>query len=81
MIRRIWKIILLVNLIFASMVCQTTKIMAAGVVESDEKTEPSEQLIGKIIDTITVSPHPVNSDAIQEVKEYIIKYCNCSEPH
>lgn len=74
MIHKIWKTALLVNLIFASMVCQETKIMAESVLQSDEKTEPSEQTIEQIINTIAASPRPVNSDAIQDVKEYIIKY-------
>lgn len=33
-----------------------------------------EQNIEQIIDEITSEPHPINSDAIQNVKEYIIQY-------
>ena len=36
--------------------------------------QPSEQNIEQIIDEITSEPHPINSDTIQNVKEYIIQY-------
>ena len=42
--------------------------------QSDAEIHPSEQDIDQIIDEITSEPHPINSDAIQNVKEYIIQY-------
>ena len=42
--------------------------------QMDTKMHPSEQNIEQIIDEIASVPHPINSDEIQNVKEYIMKY-------
>lgn len=48
--------------------------MAGTVSQMAAKVQPSEQNIEQIINEITSTPHPINSDEIQNVKEYIIKY-------
>ena len=48
--------------------------MAGTVTQMDTKMHPSEQNIEQIIDEITSTPHPINSNEIQNVKEYIMKY-------
>lgn len=49
-------------------------IMAGNIAQTDAEMKPSGQNIEQIIDEIASEPHPINSDAIQNVKEYIIKY-------
>ena len=61
-------------LIMAISVATPIQAMAESVAQSDVEIQPSEQNIEQIIDEITSEPHPINSDAIQNVKEYIIKY-------
>ena len=61
-------------LIMALSVTAPIQTMAESVAQSDVEIQPSEQNIEQIIDEITSEPHPINSDAIQNVKEYIIKY-------
>ena len=48
--------------------------MAESVTQNGTIIEPLEQNIEQIIDEITSEPRPINSDAIQDVKEYISKY-------
>ena len=48
--------------------------MAESVTQNGTIIEPLEQNIEQIIDEITSEPHPINSDAIQNVKEYISEY-------
>lgn len=48
--------------------------MAESVTQTGTIIEPLEQNIEQIIDEITSEPHPINSDAIQNVKEYISEY-------
>ena len=48
--------------------------MAESVTQNGTIIEPLEQNIEQIIDEITSEPRPINSDAIQNVKEYISKY-------
>ena len=48
--------------------------MAGTVSQMAAKVQPSEQNIEQIIDEIASAPHPINSDEIQNVKEYIMKY-------
>ena len=59
-------------LIMAISVATPIQAMAESVTQSDVEMQPSEQNIEQIIDEITSEPHPINSDAIQNVKEYII---------
>ena len=61
-------------LIIAISVATPIQAMAESVTQSDVEMQPSEQNIEQIIDEITSEPHPINSDAIQNVKEYIIQY-------
>ena len=61
-------------LIMAISVATPIQAMAESVTQSDVEMQPSEQNIEQIIDEITSEPHPINSDAIQNVKEYIIQY-------
>ncbi len=49
-------------------------VMAGNIVQADAEMKASGQNIEQIIDEIASEPHPINSDAIQNVKEYIIKY-------
>ena len=49
-------------------------VMAGNIVQTDAEMKPSGQNIEQIIDEIAAEPHPINFDAIQNVKEYIIKY-------
>ena len=49
-------------------------VMAENIAQTDAEMKPSGQNIEQIIDEIASEPHPINSDAIQNVKEYIIKY-------
>ena len=65
---------ILIVLIMAISVTAPIQTMAGSVTQSDAEVQPSEQNIEQIIDEITSEPHPINSDAIQNVKEYIIKY-------
>ena len=51
-----------------------TQTMAGTVLQMDAKMQPSEQNIEQIIENITSTPHPINSDTIQNVKEYIMRY-------
>ena len=51
-----------------------TQTMAGTASQMDGKMQPSEQNIEQIIENITLTPHPINSDTIQNVKEYIIRY-------
>ena len=48
--------------------------MAESVTQNGTIIEPLEQNIEQIIDEITSEPRPINSDAIQNVKEYISEY-------
>ena len=48
--------------------------MAESVTQNSTIIEPLEQNIEQIIDEITSEPRPINSDAIQNVKEYISEY-------
>lgn len=48
--------------------------MAESVTQNGTIIEPLEQNIHQIIDEITSEPRPINSDAIQNVKEYISEY-------
>ena len=48
--------------------------MAESVTQTGTIIEPLEQNIEQIIDEITSEPRPINSDAIQNVKEYISEY-------
>ena len=68
------KKIIVFALIMAISVATPIQAMAESVTQSDVEMQPSEQNIEQIIDEITSEPHPINSDAIQNVKEYIIKY-------
>ena len=68
------KKIIVFALIMAISVAAPVPAMAESVTRSDVEVQPSEQNIEQIIDEITSEPHPINSDAIQNVKEYIIKY-------
>ena len=61
-------------LIMAISVATPIQAMAESVTQSDVEMQPSEQNIEQIIDEITSEPHPINSDTIQNVKEYIIQY-------
>lgn len=61
-------------LIMAISVATPIQAMAESVTQSDVEMQPSEQNIEQIIDEITSEPYPINSDAIQNAKEYIIKY-------
>lgn len=61
-------------LIMAISVATPIQAMTESVTQSDVEMQPSEQNIEQIIDEITSEPHPINSDAIQNVKEYIIQY-------
>ena len=61
-------------LIMAISVATPIQAMAESVTQSDVEMQPSEQNIEQIIDEITSETHPINSDAIQNVKEYIIQY-------
>ena len=65
---------ILIALIMAMSVAAPVPAMAGSVTRSDVEVQPSEQNIEQIIDEITSEPHPINSDAIQNVKEYVIKY-------
>ena len=65
---------ILIALIMAISVTTPIQTMAESVAQSDVEMQPSEQNIEQIIDEITSEPHPINSDAIQNVKEYIIQY-------
>ena len=65
---------ILIALIMAISVTASIQTMAGSVTQSDAEVQPLEQNIEQIIDEITSEPHPINSDAIQNVKEYIIKY-------
>nr|WP_296082416.1 M20/M25/M40 family metallo-hydrolase [uncultured Blautia sp.] len=65
---------ILIALIMAMSVAAPVPAMAGSVTQSDVEVQPLEQNIEQIIDEITSEPHPINSDAIQNVKEYIIKY-------
>ena len=65
---------ILIALIMAISVTAPIQTMAGSVTQSDAEVQPLEQNIEQIIDEITSEPHPINSDAIQNVKEYIIKY-------
>ena len=65
---------ILIALIMAMSVAAPGPAMAGSVTRSDVEVQPSEQNIEQIIDEITSEPHPINSDAIQNVKEYVIKY-------
>ena len=65
---------ILIALIMAISVTAPIQTMAESITQSDVEMQPSEQNIEQIIDEITSEPHPINSDAIQNVKEYIIKY-------
>lgn len=48
--------------------------MAESVTQNGTIIKPLEQNIEQIIDEITSEPRPINSDAIQNVKEYISEY-------
>ncbi len=62
-----------IALIMVISVTAPIQTMAESVTQSNGTViEPSEQNIEQIIDEITSEPHPINSDAIQNVKEYII---------
>ena len=50
-----------------------TQTMAVTASQMDGKMQPSEQNIEQIIENITLTPHPINSDTIQEVKEYFLR--------
>ena len=65
---------ILIALIMAISVTTPIQTMAESVTQSEVEIKPSEQNIEQIIDEITSEPHPINSDAIQNVKEYIIRY-------
>ena len=65
---------ILIALIMAISVTTPIQTMAESVTQSEVEIKPSEQNIEQIIDEITSETHPINSDAIQNVKEYIIQY-------
>ena len=65
---------ILIALIMAISAVAPVPAMAERVTQTGAEIQPSEQNIEQIIDEITSEPHPINSDAIQNVKEYIIKY-------
>ena len=65
---------ILIALIMAISVTTPIQTMAESVTQSEVEIKPSEQNIEQIIDEITSEPYPINSDAIQNAKEYIIKY-------
>ena len=65
---------ILIALIMAISVTAPIQTMAESITQSDVEMQPSEQNIDQIIDEITSEPHSINSDEIQNVKEYIIKY-------
>ena len=67
------KIIIFV-LTMAMFVAAPVLAMAESVTQTGAEIQPSEQNIEQIIDEIASESHPINSDAIQNVKEYIIKY-------
>ena len=67
------KIIIFV-LTMAMFVAAPVPAMAESVTQTGAEIQPSEQNIEQIIDEIASESHPINSDAIQNVKEYIIKY-------
>ena len=68
------KKIIICALIVAMSVAAPVVAMAESVTQINMEVQPSEQNIERIIDEITSEPHPINSDAIQNVKEYIIRY-------
>ncbi len=68
------KKIIICALIMAMSVAAPVVAMAESVTQSGAGMQLSEQYIEQIIDEITSEPHPINSDEIQNVKEYIIKY-------
>ena len=68
------KKIIIFALTMAMSVAAPVPAMAESVTQTGAEIQPSEQNIEQIIDEITSEPHPINSDAIQNVKEYIIKY-------
>ena len=68
------KKIIIFALTMAMSVTAPIQTMAESITQSDVEMQPSEQNIEQIIDEITSEPHPINSDAIQNIKEYIIKY-------
>ena len=72
------KKIVIFALIMAISVTTPIQTMAESVTQTGTEMQASEQNIEQnieqIIDEITSEPHPINSDAIQNVKEYIIKY-------
>ena len=65
---------ILIALIMAISVAAPVPVIAESVTQTGAEIQPSEQNIEQIIDEIISEPHPINSDAIQNVKEYIIKY-------
>lgn len=68
--KRIFTLILAI----AILVTAPLQTMAGSISQTDAEMQLSEQKIGQIIDDITLAPHSINSEAIQNVKEYIIKY-------
>lgn len=68
------KKIIIFALTMAMSVVAPIPAMAESVTQTNMEIQLSEQNIDQIIDQITSAPHPINSDAIQNVKEYIIKY-------
>ena len=65
---------ILIALIMAISVAAPVPVIAESVTQTGAEIQPSEQNIEQIIDEITSELHPINSDAIQNVKEYIIRY-------
>ena len=68
------KKIIIFALTMAMSVAAPVPAMAESVTHTGAEIQPSEQNIEQIIDEITSEPHPINSDAIQNVKKHIIKY-------
>ena len=68
------KKIIIFALTMAMSVAAPVPAMAESVTQTGAEIQPSEQNIEQIIDEIASESHPINSDAIQNVKEYIIKY-------
>ena len=63
-----------IALIMVISLIEPIQTMAESVTQNSTIIEPLEQNIEQIIDEITSEPRPINSDAIQNVKEYISEY-------
>lgn len=68
------KKIIVFAMAMAISVTMPISVMAGNIAQADAEMKLSGQNIEQIIDEIASEPHPINSDAIQNVKEYIIKY-------